>query len=142
LYLFDTDIASNLLDARRENAALRKRVRNTPLDSLAISIVTVEEMMRGTLDRIRRLQTRRHSVIPGYSDLLLLYNKLRRFPIVPYTEAAERIFDAFPSPVKRIGVNDCRIAAIAIATGCTLITANTSHFHKIPGLSIEDWTQE
>jgi len=31
---------------------------------------------------------------------------------------------------------------IAIARGCTVVTANIRHFSKIPGLSIEDWTQK
>jgi tRNA(fMet)-specific endonuclease VapC len=142
VYLLDTDITSNLLDVRRANPVLRERVRQEPFDSLAISIITVDEVLRGMQDRIRYLHTRKRSVVAAYSELLLLYQQLNRFALQPYSESAERIFDAFPPNVKRVGVNDCRIAAIAIVTGCTLITANTNHFRKIPGLSIEDWTQE
>lgn len=47
MYLLDTDITSNLLDARRSNILLRERVRAVPLDELAISIVTLEEILRG-----------------------------------------------------------------------------------------------
>ncbi len=35
---------------------------------------------------------------------------------------------------------DRLIGAHALATGCTLVTANSTDFSDIPGLSIEDWT--
>lgn len=142
MYLLDTDITSNLLDTRRTSANLRERVRNAPLDSLAVSIITFDEMLRGILDRIRYLQTRKRSVVAAYAELLLLYQQLRRFAILPYSEEAERIYVAFPPAIKRIGVNDCRIAAIALATGYALVTANTRHFQQIPDLAFENWTEE
>jgi tRNA(fMet)-specific endonuclease VapC len=35
---------------------------------------------------------------------------------------------------------DRLIAAHALATGCTLVTANSQDFSDIPGLSLENWT--
>lgn len=35
---------------------------------------------------------------------------------------------------------DRMIAAHALATGCTLVTANSQDFSDIPGLSLENWT--
>jgi len=38
-----------------------------------------------------------------------------------------------------IGGNDMQIAAIALATGCTLVTHNTKEFSRVSGLLLEDW---
>ena len=38
-----------------------------------------------------------------------------------------------------IGPNDLMIAAIALASGLTLVTHNTSEFSRVPGLLLEDW---
>jgi tRNA(fMet)-specific endonuclease VapC len=117
-------------------------VRIVPLDELAISVVTVEEILRGVLDAIRQSQMKKQYVVEAYEELRVLYSQLYRFTVLPFTSEAERVFDAFPASIKRAGVNDCRIAAIAIAHGCTVVTANTQHFSKIPGSTIEDWTRE
>jgi tRNA(fMet)-specific endonuclease VapC len=41
----------------------------------------------------------------------------------------------------RIGTMDLRIASIALAEGAAVLTANATDFDKVPGLTIDDWTQ-
>lgn len=38
-----------------------------------------------------------------------------------------------------IGIEDTMIGAIALSHGLTLVTANTKHFSRIPGLKVENW---
>ena len=38
-----------------------------------------------------------------------------------------------------IGSNNLMIAAIALATGLTLVSHNTKDFSRVPGLLLEDW---
>ena len=38
-----------------------------------------------------------------------------------------------------IGPNDLLIAAIAVASGLTLVTHNTGEFSRVAGLPLEDW---
>ncbi len=38
-----------------------------------------------------------------------------------------------------IGPYDVLLAAQAIAGGLTLVTANTSEFERVPGLTVENW---
>jgi tRNA(fMet)-specific endonuclease VapC len=38
-----------------------------------------------------------------------------------------------------IGPNDLMIAAIALASGLTLVTHNTAEFSRVPALQLEDW---
>jgi tRNA(fMet)-specific endonuclease VapC len=142
VYLLDTDITSNLLDPRRSSTALKDRIRSQAMDEICISIVTVEEMMRGALDEVRRAQSRRRDLVEGYAFFQRLNNDLHRFAILPYTTESNSIFDSFSPSIRRLGGADCRIAAIALAHSCTLVTANMRHFSKIPGLIIEDWTLE
>jgi predicted nucleic acid-binding protein len=54
VYLLDTDSLSNLLDRRRHHPRLQARFLATPADQLWISIVSVEEILRGALDGIRQ----------------------------------------------------------------------------------------
>jgi tRNA(fMet)-specific endonuclease VapC len=39
-----------------------------------------------------------------------------------------------------IGPNDLMIAAICLVHRCTVVTANTREFMRVPGLTVEDWT--
>ena len=61
------------------------------------------------------------------------------FTLLPYSAAAEALFQAMPPEVKRIGTQDCRIAAIAMVNDCTVITRNVRDFSRIPGVRCEDW---
>lgn len=42
----------------------------------------------------------------------------------------------------RIGDMDIFIAATALEENLILVTGNTSHFNRIPGLKIENWIKE
>lgn len=60
------------------------------------------------------------------------------YRIHPYNEQAARVFASFSPQVKRIGSQDCRIAAGAIAAGWTVVTVNQKDFSRIPGVRFED----
>lgn len=40
-----------------------------------------------------------------------------------------------------IGPNDMLIAAHALATDCTFVTANVGEFSRVPGLAVENWLE-
>jgi tRNA(fMet)-specific endonuclease VapC len=141
VYVLDTDTVSNFLDARRQNPMLRTQILGHRPEHLWISVVTVEELLRGALNRVRDAQTGRRSPAGAHQLLIGLLNDLGRFRILPYTADAERIYQSMPSDVRRRGPNDCRIAASARAVGYAVVTANASHFAAIPGLNVEDWTR-
>jgi len=67
---------------------------------------------------------------------------LARLQILTYSEPAmERYKDLRERKVK-IKRMDLRIAATALEHGAILVTRNSKDFKQVPGLQIEDWTQE
>ena len=65
-------------------------------------------------------------------------------PAVPWdTAAAERYAEirvALESAGTPIGHMDMLIAASALAEGCVVVSHNTAHFLRVPGLAVEDWS--
>jgi len=58
------------------------------------------------------------------------------------SEAFGRIKAALERKGQRIEDLDAAIAAHAVASGATLITANARHMVRVPGLRVEDWSVE
>ncbi len=75
-----------------------------------------------------------------YDGLARLIRDLAEFQILPFDEPAAILFGQFPSSVKRLGSQDCRIAASAVAYNMTVVTADKD-FSGIPGVTWEDRTQ-
>ncbi|MCI0698830.1 hypothetical protein L0337_43365 [candidate division KSB1 bacterium] len=71
------------------------------------------------------------------NDVIRLFASIR---ILDYDEEANGRYEAFRQTKIRIGSQDLRIAAIALATGSILVTRNRSDFEKVPDLMIEDWS--
>lgn len=143
MYLLDTDSVSNYLDKRRGNERLRQRIEQASPNTIWISIITFEEIIRGILNLLN--QARKHprnasKVIEYYGLLFSLMRDLGRFQILPFDTAAEAKYQEIPTAVRQQHSLDSHIAAIAMANDFTLITSNTRHFSKIPNLQIEDWT--
>jgi predicted nucleic acid-binding protein len=130
-YLLDTNIVSYFV--KGVNAHLVKRMQHAfAAQDIAISAITRAEIRSG-LEMMEELDKRRRRI-----DLLL--NEL---PVLPWnTEAADQ-FGRINAHLRRngtpIGDMDTLIAAHALAEKLTLVTHNTRHFEKVPGLKVEDW---
>ena len=55
---------------------------------------------------------------------------------------AGELIDHLARKGSSIGAMDTLIAAHALELGATLVTANTKHFQRVPGLSIANWSKE
>jgi tRNA(fMet)-specific endonuclease VapC len=64
--------------------------------------------------------------------------------VAPFDEAAALDFGGIGSVLAErgtpIGEFDVLIAAHAVALRCVLVSNNTRHFSKVPGLQLENWT--
>lgn len=110
-----------------------------------LPVIVAEEQLKGRLKVIAGLNaaTPRDGprFIAAYRFLIKTIEDLAEFRILPYTQEAEDLFRSWLPAQKKPGTRDCRIAAIAITSGFTLVTCNTRHFEAIPNLKIEDWSR-
>ena len=130
-YLADTNILGYF--SRNSSAALQESMLAAlKKQEVAISAITRAEEQFG-LALLQPDDKRRRTV-----DLLL-----NEFPVLPWTlEAADRYGDIaahLQQTGQPIGVMDTQIAAHAVVLGLSLVTHNTRHFKRVPGLKLADW---
>ena len=136
LYVLDTDHASLF---QREHPRVIARVGEKPPEQLAVTIITVEEQLRGWLAQIKRASSSQ-ARIKAFAGLRKSVQYFNTIQILEYDIAADFQFTNLRQQKIRTGSQDLRIAAIALATGNILVTRNRSDFEKVPGLIIEDWS--
>ena len=138
LFILDSDILCLFQEGHQE---VTLRINQQAPGEVAVSVITVEEQLRGWYTLIRRAK-KPPQIALAYEQLTRSVSDLSRLRILTYSEPA---IDRFQSLVKgRLGVraNDLRIAVIALEHNATVVTRNVRDFQKIPGLSVEDWSQE
>jgi tRNA(fMet)-specific endonuclease VapC len=136
LYVFDTDHIS--LQQRSHPAVLQRLQALCEDDSIAVTVITVEEQICGRLEIIRR-----HGASPlqvaAYAAFQQTLRYFATWQVLDFTQTAFDQFSALRQQRIRIGSQDLRIAAITLANAATLVTRNTRDFAQVPGLRIEDW---
>ena len=139
LWVLDTDTLSLL---ERGSFKIRERIRQVSTDSVAISIVTAEEKIKGRLAAINSLSgiERVDRLAIAYESLQSSIEDLQALTILPFSELAkDRYLDLLQQKI-RVGSHDLRIAAIVLSVKGILVTRNRSDFEKVPGLQIDDWS--
>jgi tRNA(fMet)-specific endonuclease VapC len=63
----------------------------------------------------------------------------RQVNVLPVDPTALQPFLVLKSMPVRIGTNDLRIAATALANQAILATCNQRDFGQVPGLTVENW---
>lgn len=135
-FLLDTDHVSL---QERGDPHVRRHLESIPADAIAVSVVTVEEMLRGRLailSRRRGGQARVHA----YQKLLETVAFFNAVPVVPFDLACERRFQELRSRKLQVGSHDLRIAATALVHDLTVVTRNHRDFAHVPGLRLDDWS--
>lgn len=134
-YVLDTDHLSLL---QRGYEPLRSRVEGQPTITLAITIISVEEQLRGRLAQVNKAKTTAQ-LEQSYKWFGETFDSLARFDVLSFSDAASRIYDELRRRRIRTGTQDLRIAAIVLAHESVLVTRNTQDFVGIAELRIEDW---
>jgi tRNA(fMet)-specific endonuclease VapC len=141
MMLLDTDHLSPLVfPASLGHAQLSARMAASDDQDFAITVVSVEEQFRGWAARLRRLHDI-HQQIGPYDQLLRLVRFLQSWQIMSIDARAADEFERLRKQRVRIGTQDLKIAAIALAQDALLLSANLRDFQKVRGLHVENWLQ-
>ncbi len=140
MILIDTDHTTFLKypDSERGRRMIDRLNALPPSEVIGVSIVTVEERMRGWLAVIAKEKSALRQVI-GYRELALLFDFYEAFEVVLFDEHAAWKFDDLRRQKLRIGSKDLKIAATALVNNSLLLSANLTDFERVPGLRVENW---
>ena len=132
MYLFDTDIITNIFK-KRPAAGLLARLADTPSNQQHISSVTVAEIVYGACKSDRpdhHLSNLQEVLLPAVN-------------LLGFDSKAAFVCGQIRAELEKAGtpldLADLEIAAIALANHLTLVTGNTRHFARVPGLALENW---
>jgi tRNA(fMet)-specific endonuclease VapC len=133
-YLLDTNAVVALL--RNKPAGVRDRYREaeTSGDYLAVSSVVLFELWYGVgkSTQVQENTERLRIFLSGDLDLLAFDDE--------DAKTAGQVRAVLEKNGTPIGAYDLMIAGQALRHGLTVVTANTSEFSRVPGLSWADWT--
>jgi tRNA(fMet)-specific endonuclease VapC len=136
LWIFDTDHISLW---QRQHDPIIQKIDAIGVGNITITIITVEEQFRGRLDMIRRAdsESKRIAAYEWMRETTLFFSQISQ--VLAWSPEAERCHIKLKQQRVRIGAQDLRIAAIALAAGGTVVTRNQRDFGQVPGLPIDDW---
>lgn len=129
-YLMDTDVASYLIKGRPAPAW----PYGIALENVAVSVITKAEILYG-LARLPSSSAVHHNV-------RVFFRSLKALPwddLAAEHYAIERV--RLENSGTPIGLFDTMIAAHALALNAVLVTNNTRHFGRVPGLKLENWSK-
>ncbi len=136
-YVLDTDHISL---AQRNHPRVAAKIQAIHPDEMAITIISAEEQLRGRFSQIGRFPSGL-ACVNAYRQLRETIDKLKTLTILDFDVAAELIDQSLRQRRPRMGTQDRRIAAIALANNCILVTRNQTDFGQVAGLTLQDWTK-
>jgi tRNA(fMet)-specific endonuclease VapC len=127
-FMLDADTVSYAIRGRGRVAA--ELLRHRPSE-LCLSSITLAEIQFGA--EAKRSQKLRHAI----------RNFVKDMQVLPFDEPAAVRFAVVAAALGHkgtpIGSFDTLVAAHALSLGLTVITNNTKHFSRVPGLKLENW---
>ncbi|MBN1273538.1 MAG: type II toxin-antitoxin system VapC family toxin [Candidatus Aminicenantes bacterium] len=135
MYLFDTDILSNIVK-KKPSSILVEKLQHLSKTVQFTTSINIGEIYFGAYRSPRKtiiLKAFREKVFPNVN-------------ILSFDSESGRVFGLLKAELEKTGIGcsepDLRIASIAIQHQLFLITGNIKHFKLIPGLKIENWLEE
>jgi tRNA(fMet)-specific endonuclease VapC len=130
-YMLDT---STVVDIFRGNKEALLKFDLAAVHEVSASSLVISEVAAGM--QISPKQTQSYLLAKSFLDVVGVENFGKEAAL-----EAGHLFDHLAKLGKSIGVIDTLIAAHAKSAGATLVTANTKHFARVPGLKIVNWSK-
>jgi len=134
-YVLDTNVVSLLMKGEPN---VIERLKAIARADVCMPQPVVAEIAYG-IQRLSR--SKRRAALTSRFELLK--SEIQR---VAWSDEVSDAFGAIKSALERKGERiedfDAAVAAHALAEGCVLVTANMKHMTRVPGLQVEDWSQE
>ena len=141
MYSLDSDTVNGIL---RGHPNIISRVRAEDPNDFLVCTIVVEELVGKQISRINTLRSQKQPYGRESEFLAKLIKTLSVFQILTYTDEAEQLYLSWTAKQKRVGPNDCRIAASAITADLVIVTCNQKDFSTIPGVqmgvNLQDWS--
>ena len=118
---------------------LETRLSEVPEDEVVTCVIVFEEQMRGWMAQIAKMRTGSQFLRP-YASLAATLDIYCSMTVLPFDEVAAAHFDDLKRQRIRLGTQDLKIAAIALANNTSVLTMNTRDFSRVPTLRFEDWS--
>jgi tRNA(fMet)-specific endonuclease VapC len=138
MLILDTDHISHLQRAESSRAIELGRRLTAAEDDIAVTVIPLEEQMRGWLPKLREPAS--------LADQIEFYRRLKEsleqyceMPILDFDQVAATRFHELRKKHRRLGALDLKIAAIVLVHNATLLSANLRDFKQIEELKVEDW---
>ncbi len=136
LYILDTDM---LTLYENKHPVVLQRVLGVPPPDLAVTIITVEEQLRGWFTNVRQAK-RPADLANAYDRFTSAVQEIKVLQIISFSLNCVHRFNALLALKLNISKMDLRIAAIALEHGAIVVTRNVRDFGRVPNLTIEDWS--
>jgi tRNA(fMet)-specific endonuclease VapC len=138
MLVLDTDHLVEYQKGTSAEAIRLKERLDRASEPCAITILTVEEIMRGWMAALRRTGDP-HRQISAYAKLRQLFRFFAVWTVLDWDEAAVGEFEQLRLAKTRVGTMDLKIASIVLDKKGKLLSRNNTDFKRIPGLVVEDW---
>ncbi|MBP5972652.1 type II toxin-antitoxin system VapC family toxin [Brasilonema sp. CT11] len=140
LFILDTDHVS--LWFRGHSSICAKAAQLS--SNIAVTIVTVQELFNGWVVNINN-PSQANNLVELYTRFWATVDFLQSVRILNFDAAADTQYRQLLKEHSALRKNriqkDVRIAAIALSVNGVLVTRNQRDFSQVPGLVLEDWTQ-
>ena len=128
MYLIDSDI---LISLSRGRIGVQERMNGAGLSNCLVSEISLAELYVGV-----------YKGVGNESFVEFLEKSFKVLPISPVLKTFAKLRAQLEVKGSTLEKMNLFIAATALANDYTLVTHNTRHFSRVPGLKLEDWTEE
>jgi tRNA(fMet)-specific endonuclease VapC len=139
LYILDTDHLSLF---QNHHSILTKRISQKNPENIALTVITLEEKMKGWLKSINEYNNNpfksNNKLVWAYKRLADEIEFFQKIRLLNFDNHAYQVYQSLVlEKLKSIGTRDLRIAAIVKSVDGILVTRNWKDFGKVPNLHLE-----